>query len=101
MGKRTASVVMVWEMVPRFTVAACTETTGCGSAFSFEQPAMHRVAAASSPRVILLRIAMQLKDAGKRLQISDCQPVPGFPIIIVVTRCHQRILCINDFQSGR
>src|SRR6185312_8692138 len=100
MGNRTASVVMVCEMLPCFTAAAWTVTMGCGSACSLEQPVRQPAAIASAPQLIVLRMAMQLKDAGKRLQISDCQPVPGFPVIIIVARRYERILRIHHFQRG-
>src|SRR5215469_7622556 len=101
-GNRTASAVTTSEMLPCFTVSACTGTSGGTSSSLLEQAVSgsndRRARAALRPANFEER-AILLKDSGQSLEIRECQPVAGLAIIVIVAGKHQRILRIHDFES--
>ena len=105
MGDKTESAVTTWEMLPCLTGATWTDTTGCGSACSFEQAprkARLEISAIRIVRVGIFLIAIRkLEDTGQGFEICDRKPVPRFAVIIIVAGRYKRILRIHHFQGRR
>src|SRR5579872_3971165 len=105
MGDKTESAVTTWEMLPCLTGATWTDTTGCGSACSFEHAASNAKLENSAIRIVRMGICLiamrELEGTGQGLQIGDREPVARFAVIIIVAGRYKRILRIHHFQGRR